>query len=77
MGKNHMPDDETYSERVQYCSPVFKEMKYHHYGRLSTKMCELSSIAHPNVEGSRAFAEAIKQTLKANVFNGGGSLAQQ
>jgi hypothetical protein len=32
-------------------------------------MCELSSIAHPNVEGSKAFAEAIEKVLKASGFD--------
>jgi hypothetical protein len=65
IGKNHIPNDETYGERKTGCAKVFAEMKYKHYGRLSTRMCELSSVAHPNVEGSKAFAEAIKDKLKS------------
>jgi hypothetical protein len=77
IGKNHLPNDETYGGRKINCGPVFKEMKYHHYGRLSTKMCELSSVAHPNVEGSRAFAEATKLILRANMFSNDANLARQ
>lgn len=69
IDKNHIPNDETYAERLAGCAKVFGEMKYQHYGRLSRRMCELSSVAHPNVEGSRAFADAIKIALRANVFN--------
>ncbi len=59
------PDDETYDERKAGCAAVFSELKYQHYGRLSRRMCELSSVAHPNIEGSRAFADAIKGKLKS------------
>lgn len=68
VGRNHEPNDETYAERKAGCAKVFREMKYKYYGRLSTRMCELSSIAHPNVAGSRAYAEAIKNTMKTNVI---------
>jgi hypothetical protein len=77
IGKDHLPNDETYAQRKENCAPVFKEMKYRHYGRLSTRMCELSSVAHPNIEGSRAFAEAIKISLKLNVFGDEANLARQ
>ena len=77
IGKNHLPNDETYAQRKINCAPVFKEMKYRHYGRLSTRMCELSSVAHPNVAGSSLFAEAIKNVLKANIFGNEGKLAIQ
>lgn len=63
--KNQLPNDETYGERVVGCAEVFSELKYQHYGRFSKRMCELSSVAHPNVEGSRAFADAIKGKLKS------------
>lgn len=69
VGPNHEPNDETYVERKAGCANVFKEMKYKYYGRLSNRMCQLSSIAHPNVEGSRAFAESIKESLRKNVLS--------
>jgi len=59
------PDDETYEERKAGCAVVFAELKYQHYGRLSRRMCELSSVAHPNVEGARLFADAITNKLKS------------
>ncbi len=69
IGKDHLPNDETFAERQTGCAKAFTEMKYQHYGRLSRRMCELSSVAHPNVLGSRAYAEAIKAALKASVFD--------
>ncbi len=75
IGKNHRPNDDTYAERKVGCARVFSEMKYQHYGRLSRKMCELSSVAHPNVDGSRAYAEAIKVNLRPLLSNAGSTLA--
>jgi len=62
-------NDETYLERKAGCAKVFGEIKYHHYGRLSQHVCELSSVAHPNVAGSRAFADAITDKLRVTVFH--------
>lgn len=62
--KDNLPADERYAERKTMCSEVFSELKYQHYGKLSTRMCELAAIGHPNVEGAKAFAEAIKTGLK-------------
>lgn len=65
MGRKNRPNDETYVERKAGCAETFSKLGFQHYGRFSTRMCELSSIAHPNVEGSRIFAEAIKVKLKS------------
>ena len=67
--KDNLPGDERYAERKAMCSEVFSELKYQHYGKLSTRMCELAAIGHPNIEGAKAFAEAIKNSLKASFFN--------
>ncbi len=64
--KDNLPADERYAERKIMCPKVFTELKYQHYGKLSTRMCELAAIGHPNVEGAKAFAEAIKNSLKTN-----------
>lgn len=71
IGKNHRPNDETYEERKDGCAQVFREMAYKHYGRLSQRMCELSSVAHPNVAGSRAFADAIMELIRSKVLPAG------
>ena len=71
IGKDHRPNDDTYADRKVGCAKTFSEMKYQHYGRLSRKMCELSSVAHPNVQGSQAYADAIKYSLGHVFFNRG------
>ena len=62
--KDNFPGDERYAERKTMCPQVFEEVKFDHYGKLSVRMCELAAIGHPNVEGAKAFAEAIKIKLK-------------
>ena len=61
--KGNLPEDQRYGERKEICPKVFAELKHHHYGKMSIRMCELAAIAHPNVKGSTAFAEAIKKSL--------------
>jgi hypothetical protein len=63
--KDNLPADERYIERKKMCSEVFSELKHHHYGKMSVRMCELAAIGHPNVEGARATAEAIKEKLRS------------
>jgi hypothetical protein len=62
--KDNFPADEAYAVRKEMCAQVFDEIKFDHYGRLSVRLCELAAIGHPNVEGAKAFAEAIKSGLK-------------
>lgn len=62
--KDNFPNDERYQERKVECSKALSEIKYHHYGKLSKRLCELAAIGHPNIEGSKAYAEAIKNNLK-------------
>jgi len=60
---DNLPRDERYAERKTICPEVFSEIKYHHYGNMSVRMCEIAAIGHPNIEGSRAYAEAVKSKL--------------
>ena len=62
--KDNLPADERYSERKEMCPQVFDEIKFDHYGKMSVRLCELAAIGHPNVEGARSFAEAVKKALK-------------
>jgi len=66
--KDNLPNDELYNERKIECRAALDEIKYHHYGKLSTRMCELAAIGHPNVKGSKAYAEAIKNSLKTKLI---------
>ena len=59
----NLPADEMYSTRRVECRKAFDEIKYHHYGKLSRRMCELAAIGHPNVQGSTAYADAIKKVV--------------
>jgi hypothetical protein len=61
---DNFPADERYAERRTMCPEVFSELKYRHYGKMSVRMCELAAVGHPNVEGAKAFAEAIKNKLR-------------
>ncbi len=67
--KDNFPNDERYQERKIECPKALSEIKFHHYGKLSERLCELAAIGHPNIEGSKAYAEAIKNKLKP-VFDG-------
>jgi hypothetical protein len=62
--RDNFPADQRYAERKQICPKVFSELKHHHYGKMSVRMCELAAIGHPNVEGARATADAITTRLK-------------
>ncbi|MGI8639708.1 MAG: hypothetical protein ACR2MG_07115 [Pyrinomonadaceae bacterium] len=46
------------------CPKVFAELKHYHYGKMAVRMCELAAIGHPNIEGAKAYAGAIKKSLK-------------
>jgi hypothetical protein len=61
---DNLPADQRYGERKEICPRVFSELKHHHYGKMSVRMCELAAIGHPNVEGARATADAIAAKLK-------------
>lgn len=77
--KDNLPNDERYGDRKIECPKAFDEMKYQHYGKLSIRMCELAAVGHLNIEGAKAYAEAVKNSLKPiliseqkNYFNSNG-----
>ena len=67
MGKKGRTADLTYDERSVECrkaAPVLGKapgLKY------SVHFCEISGLAHPNIEGSRAYAESIKAALSEHL----------
>jgi hypothetical protein len=61
--EDNLPADEMYSTRVVECPKAFGEIKYHHYGKHTVRMCELAAIGHPNLDGSIAYANAIKKVV--------------
>lgn len=61
---DNLPNDERYNERKIECPKAFGELKFHHYGKLSVRLCEMAAIGHPNIEGAKAYSEAVKNNLK-------------
>lgn len=69
--EDNFPADERYADRKRECPKAFDEMKYQHYGKLSVRLCELAAIGHPNIEGAKAYSEAIKNRFRANLLDSG------
>jgi hypothetical protein len=66
MGKKGRINDATYDERLVECTKAIKNLKEVKL-KFKTRVCELSAIGHPNIAGSKAYAEAIKRSLKSKV----------
>lgn len=56
--------DDLYAERKAECRETLDDLREKTQLKLRTRVCELASIGHPNVEGSKAFAGAIQNSLK-------------
>jgi hypothetical protein len=56
--------DDLYAERKAECRETLDRLREKTQLKLRTRVCELASIGHPNVEGSKAFAQAIQNSLK-------------
>lgn len=65
---DNFPADEMYGVRKIECPKALSEIKYHHYGKYSMRMCEIAAIGHPNLEGSRVYADAIKKVIGPLLF---------
>jgi lysophospholipase L1-like esterase len=64
MGKGGRTEDPTYDERAVECRNVAPTLQNIPGLKYSVPFCQISGLAHPNVEGARAYAEAIKAGLK-------------
>lgn len=64
VGKKGKAADALASERMNVCGKTIDELKRLTDLKLRARTCELATIGHPNIEGSRAIAEAIKEKLK-------------
>jgi lysophospholipase L1-like esterase len=64
VGKEGRGADALYAERKIECRETLDRLRKKTQLKLRTRVCELASIGHPNVEGSKAFAEAIQNSLK-------------
>lgn len=63
MGKKGRTEDLTYDERAVECAKVAPVLGKVAGLKYSTHFCRISGLAHPNIEGSRAYADAIKNAL--------------
>jgi hypothetical protein len=63
MGKNGKSDDETFDARKTACTADLKEINAATKLNYPQRFCELSGLGHPDIEGSKAYAEAVKDKL--------------
>lgn len=63
-GKKGRAQDALATERLKVCDETIDELKKLTDLKFRTRTCELATIGHPNVEGSKAIAEAIQKSLK-------------
>jgi lysophospholipase L1-like esterase len=52
------------TERLKVCDETIDELKKLTDLKFRARTCELATIGHPNVEGSKTIAEAIRENLK-------------
>ena len=64
MGKKGKIEDDFFDIRKSECKPVLSELKNSTGLEYPVRFCEIAAVGHPNREGSKAFAEAIKEKLK-------------
>jgi hypothetical protein len=64
VGKNGKAQDPRAEERKQACRKTLGELKQSTGMDFRVRRCELATIGHPNPEGSKAYAEAIQNSLK-------------
>jgi lysophospholipase L1-like esterase len=64
MGKKGKSGDQNYDARKIACTADLKEINNATKLNYPTRFCELSGLGHPNIEGSKAYAEAVKDKLK-------------
>jgi lysophospholipase L1-like esterase len=64
MGKKGKTNDEIYDARKIGCIAALDEITKTTKLKYPRRFCELSGLGHPNIEGSKAYAEAIKEKLK-------------
>jgi hypothetical protein len=62
-GKKGRAQDALAEERLKVCEETIGELKKLTDLKFRTRTCELATIGHPNVEGSKAISEAIKENL--------------
>lgn len=64
VAKKGRAADPMKAERKSECRPTLDELREKTKLKYRTRLCELASIGHPNVEGSAVIAAAIRETLR-------------
>ncbi|MBA2380262.1 MAG: hypothetical protein H0V76_11880 [Blastocatellia bacterium] len=64
VGKGGAAADPMRSVRVEECRPTLDELRRRTELKYRTRVCELASIGHPNIEGSAEIAASIRRTLR-------------
>jgi lysophospholipase L1-like esterase len=64
MGKKGRIEDLYYDERSALCEETVPKLNASTRLDYPMNLCKMSGLAHPNVEGSRRYTEAIKENLK-------------
>lgn len=64
VGEKGKGADDLYGERKIECRETLDQLREKTQLKLRTRVCELASIGHPNVEGAKAIAETIQNSLK-------------
>jgi hypothetical protein len=65
MGKKGRTEDLTYDSRSVECRNAAPALKKAPGLKYSVHFCQISGLAHPNIEGSRAYAESIETVLRS------------
>ncbi len=63
MAKKGRSEDEIYDQRSAACRRELADLTKNNEVDYSMRFCELAGIGHPNIEGSKTYAEAIKARL--------------
>lgn len=64
VARRGRPADPKGTIRVSECGPTLSDLRRKTDLKYSTRFCELASVGHPNIDGSKAYAESIKIALK-------------
>lgn len=64
MGRNGVVEDAVARQRIKECREALPELKKTTGIDYPLRLCEIAAIGHPNPDGSRAYAEAIKSAIR-------------